>query len=275
MYIYISSGADVQSLSSPHTVDRPMSEENTLIHLTRTFTSLKVLVPSVSLRMWYTEGNLQFFFTNLPPRKNRNGPAKLTKCKDDQPEDGVPPPPSVKGKDSTDDLHSACLPSEGAEPSQSPTIKKQGGKGRKRRCTASTPENFRDCNSSSSPHISIVEEDRGELSIASIPVSNSFEALSCLNDDEPSNQYDENDDCPTHYQCKRCFHQLQPLNSFDLEKMRMLTEIFYGYCRGKKCIASLLEQPVTKFLKCVCSYDPCVCRDCLTDTNTGVDLEII
>ena len=167
-----------------------MSDEEIILHLTRTFTSLKTVQPSISLRMWYNEGKLQYFFTNLPPRNSRNRPANpRMKCGDDQPDDVEPPPPPVMG--GGDDLSSVGPPPRQVERSPSPLPIKQRGKGRKRKCMAvstpaSTPEILRTTSTPPAHQTSTIEEDRN-VSVVSIPVSNSFELLSSLDDDARMN----------------------------------------------------------------------------------------
>ena len=88
-----------------------MTDQETMSYLTKTLNDLKLLQPSVSLRMWFNpNGQLNFFFTNLPPRKKRNYSEKSSSnlCTVASNEEDAPPysPTSVKGSEV--DLPSKC-----------------------------------------------------------------------------------------------------------------------------------------------------------------------
>ena len=169
--------------------------------LTNTLTSLNGL-PFISLRIWYEDCQLKFFFSNLPPRKDRKPAEQLMvnqKMMEKDPSLDKPGPSPVKTR----------------------------GRGKKRQC-ASTPENQfpppdqlrRGSSASTSlqmseldlPRESVCEES---VNSVSIPVSNQFEVLKTLvdldQDAEDACDAGGQSDLPP--QCPRCTRSLRSISA--------------------------------------------------------------
>ena len=222
-----------------------MSNLDTIGCLTNILDVLKNQQPSVSLRLWYDKGTLNFFLSNLPSRNKR----RMTVSQDDFPDEtGVrgPPPPLLE--------------------SSPPSIKtKQRGK--KRRCNVSPPDQLRESSSPGGHQVSFIDEQR-DVSIVSlsVPCSNSFDALTNLHDDqelEPesaesliTNGSVESKPSPVMMRCRRCSEQLNKIeNNKDVGSQY--------YCRGRPCGKTIYFETDTTFFKCDCLYAPYVCEDCV------------
>ena len=175
-----------------------MEDSETIQTLTNTLLALK-RNPFVSLRMWFEEGQLRYFLSNLPPKNARNSSDKTRPAKE----------------------------KESDPPNTSPV--KTRGKGRKRQCLSSTPgnrssepEQLRRGRESVDLQVSVLELDReidepddGRHN-ATIPCSNTFDILANLNDST-----DESDADPAAVDvaadstklCPRCRHNLRSISS--------------------------------------------------------------
>ena len=164
-----------------------MEHQDTIRNLTDTLLCVKERVKFASLRIWFEEGELKFFLTNLPQRKGKRGPTYDGRTVD------IPASTPVD----TSALDSA--PAVGGDPSinqplgvvQQPTNpRKRGRPPRKRPCVTSTPSNspeqLRTLPSEEHTeriNISDLSASR-DFTTVDIPCSNSFQALADLDKDE-------------------------------------------------------------------------------------------
>ena len=252
-----------------------MTDIETISSLTNALSTIRLQQPLVSLRLWYDEGKLQFFFTNLPPRNKRNLPANPAKYTGEY-STQHPPPPRVPSP-------------------PPPPVKK--GRGRKRQNISSTPDHHSTPTEqlrSADPVIDLQPTfiEHRDTSIASVPCSNSFEALSNLANDDGYNDQDCNStpsetehgdgelcggadvDCPIQseaappYMCTSCSGPFKILSNTD--KITIC-----HHCRGRKCSRRILAYPDLLFYKCSCSYAPFVCKDCLVDPIAVTDIKTL
>ena len=126
--------------------------------LTQAFLSSKESGPFTSLRLWYEQGVLKYFFTNQPPRINQNRPQQTVE----------PQEPPLVCEDQ---------------------ITRPTRRTRKRKCSSSdvqtsTPENLRTCESGQTedPDVSELDVER-ETSIANISCQNRFSVLAADDED--------------------------------------------------------------------------------------------
>ena len=155
-------------------------------NLTDTLLCVKERVQFASLRIWFEEGELKFFLTNLPQRKGKRTPTY-----GDRPVDS---PVSTLVDTQTVESHAVIDdPSTNQSPSVVPpptNPRKRGRPPRKRPCVTSTP-------SSSSEQLRTLpsQEHTERINISNlspsrdfthvdIPCSNPFEALANLDEDE-------------------------------------------------------------------------------------------
>ena len=166
-----------------------LPDSDTLHHLTNTLNSLSSL-SFVSLRIWYEEGQLKFFFTNLPPRNTRK-PEQHPMRADQRVEKDKAVPSPVKTR----------------------------GRVRKRQC-ASTPDNqfvppdqLRRGSSAStgSLQVSGLDLPRESVSSVSIPCSNQFEVLATLSGFDPDTVAVHDAGPPE--KCPRCVQPLQVVSA--------------------------------------------------------------
>ena len=127
--------------------------------LTQAFLSSKESGPFTSLRLWYEQGVLKYFFTNQPPRINQNRPQQSVEPQD----------PHIVREDQ---------------------IMRPTRRTRKRKCSSSevqtsTPENLRSCESGQTDDHDVSElDDERETSVANISCQNRFSVLVADEDDD-------------------------------------------------------------------------------------------
>ena len=126
----------------------------------------------------------------------------------------------------------------------------------------STPEQVRDYDNEESMDVSNMDGDRN-ISIVSVPCSNSFEALASLENDGTSTS--ERTDTDSQLQplpavsCKVCYVQPQPITSTDYFRIK------YPVCRILECTKKFDQR---QYVKCECDTT-CrfVCTDCLSRSD--------
>ena len=156
--------------------------------LTSTLLNIKEHQPFASLRIWFENGEIKFFLTNLPPRKGRQSSTP------------TPSERTVGAPESTPvDTPVENFPTDQAAPSIAPRPRTRGRPPRKRPCTTSTPssspEQLRtrtDQTNADCANVSIMSHNRN-LSYVDIPCSNSFQVLADL--DLSTDDKDENGFC--------------------------------------------------------------------------------
>ena len=248
------------------------NDEKTVSFLTRSLAELRNIQPAVSLRMWYdNNGNLSFFFTNLPPRGRRQQQGEPVRDKTNLPNKDreaaeVPLPTSSKESDLPHIIPSPARD----QPPKSPQERKRIGKKRKRQCT-STPEQMRSDFTTAAAQVSFIDQERDEEHvIPSVSCSNSFAALTdldveedslvALTDLENSSDQQKGSEPGPAIKCSTCEEVLQPVTSKDF-----YDRMFHLMC----CLRMSCEDKSTgnvdrrEILKCKCPPpERFVCTDC-------------
>ena len=183
-----------------------LSDSDTIQTLTNTLTNLSSL-PFISLRIWYEEGQLKYFLSNLPPRHTRKPIQEAATVPGTEKRVNVPPP--------------------------EPSPVKTRGRGRKRPCVNSStpdgqsapdpPDQMRRGSSTSTAILQVSEMEGSRESVCedsiisvSIPCANTFEVLSTLGDiDQEAAEIQESEEkSDTPPCCPRCIQSLRSISAF-------------------------------------------------------------
>ena len=175
-----------------------ISDTDTIQVLTDTLTSLRSRT-FISLRICYEKGEMRYFLSNLPPRNSRHQPVvPERRVEDPSPPQAEPPPAKTRGR------------------------------GRKRQCVASTPDNQptppEQLRRGSKPvylkalELEVQRESVSEVSVdispasPSVPCCNQFDVLSNLSDvNQAADDTDVEDTAPN---CPTCTQQLRLISNF-------------------------------------------------------------
>ena len=130
----------------------------------------------VSLRIWFEEGEMKFFFTNLPPRNKRQPVISTTR---------TPTLPPGLNSERPIENTTPILTDQPAATQTDFQTKTRGRPPRKRRCPTSSstsPEHLRNATETvtTPANVSIISESRSPASSYSIPCTNSFQVLADL-----------------------------------------------------------------------------------------------
>ena len=222
-----------------------MTESVTISCLTRILEDLKLHQPSVSLRMWFEEGRLKFWLSNLPPRHKKpvENRKNLTLAWKQSLDDNKPPPSMVKSR------------GRGRRSEGKSTLSYQ----------STQTEQLKISGQSSDPP-PVKEEDESTIHL-SVPCSNSFEALINLDtkgDDNDSaaksnaklistlSMRNEPQSVPT-YSCRLCS---KPFNQLNDDSTKSSPHQCYN-CEEN------MKNPDLQFYRCSCPQDAHLCDFCL------------
>ena len=178
----------------------PTTEQEFISTLTQLFLAGKQSAPFISLRLWYEDGCIKYFFTNNPPknyelfRRNSLGPPLPASIPDEPPapllERNEPVQTNQNKSKRGRPARKRRRPSDQSLPS--PEIPRSNGQ-----AFHSVPEEVSDYDAERDISIASVPEQASDyeadkdISVASVPCSNSFQILADLEENEGLESCDE------------------------------------------------------------------------------------